>query len=58
MDLHASPEHGLLPVIDVPNDFCPEGAVAVADADADADAVVPAIATMREAGAVLREAAR
>ena len=47
MDLHASPEHGLLPVIDVPNDFCPEGAVAVADADADA--VVPAIATMREA---------
>jgi nicotinamidase/pyrazinamidase len=40
MDLHASPEHELLLVIDVQNDFCPGGALAVADGDA----VVPAIA--------------
>jgi nicotinamidase/pyrazinamidase len=42
MDPHASPEteHELLLVIDVQNDFCPGGALAVADGDA----VVPAIA--------------
>jgi nicotinamidase/pyrazinamidase len=40
MDSNASPEHELLLVIDVQNDFCPGGALAVADGDA----VVPVIA--------------
>jgi nicotinamidase/pyrazinamidase len=40
MDPLASPEHELLLVIDVQNDFCPGGALAVPDGDA----VVPVVA--------------